>query len=498
MKLFKLFFFLSLAQMLFPQHNGFTPSLPVQNTDIYRKSNIYQQDFLYLCEGLISFHANVFMNFAKEEFEKQKEDCFNKLKECKNENEFGIIAKGFICRVKDGHTGIGINATAATNKIYPFRCKYLVDSLVIMAVSDQLPFNLCGERIKSINGINIKDIEKKDRLVFTTENYVSSQNGIMLRINSTEYLKALDIIHSDSESVSVATYSGKEFVAKPDFNGNWKSNIPVSPSLNEKKSEPFFYRIDKEKEICYLQFNQMIDRRIGDKYLDALPFWKRWLAKTVRFFGVNIGLPKTCFDDFLNSCISDMEKNGIKKVVVDLRWNTGGNSSLGDLLLYALGVDKYKSFSSEIKYSELYKLQMGAYGVDTTKPVIKDTTEEIFYTKWAYGADNIKSRFKGDAYFITSEWTFSSAVMLAIIVKDNKLFKVVGEPISERPSHFGEVLCLKLPNTKLNCSLSCKLFHRPDKSKDNEETMYPDKIIYKTYDDIINGIDRVYEWVAMQ
>ena len=78
------------------------------------------------------------------------------------------------------------------------------------------------------------------------------------------------------------------------------------------------------------------------------------------------------------------------------------------------------------------------------------------------------------------------------------MFKIVGEPISEKPSHFGEVLFLKLPNTNKICSLSCKLFHRPDESKDNDETLYPDVTIYKTYDDIINGIDRAYKWIAAQ
>ena len=44
------------------------------------------------------------------------------------------------------------------------------------------------------------------------------------------------------------------------------------------------------------------------------------------------------------------------------------------------------------------------------------------------GAEKIIKRYKGDVYFIISERTFSSAVQLATIVKDNHLFKVIGEP----------------------------------------------------------------------
>ncbi|MCK9209942.1 MAG: S41 family peptidase [Ignavibacteriaceae bacterium] len=498
MKFIKLFFFLLLLQILQAQTVGDTPPLPIQSTDIYKNSNMYQQDFLYLCEGLIEFHVNVFMNFPKEEFNKQKETYYEQLARCKNENEFGKIANKFISQIKDGHAGVAINETAGKNFIYPFRCKYLVDTLVIMAVSDQLPFSLCGERIKSINGIPIMDIEKRASLVYPTENYVSLQNYIMLRINSTEYLKSIEVIHSDTESVKITTYSGKEFEASPNFNGIWKSEISTKVLITEKQSDPFTYKIVKEKSLCYIQMNGMVDRRIGEMYLDMLPFWQRWGIKTWGFFGGSDGIPEVYFDEFLNTCIEDIEKNNIKKVIIDLRWNYGGNFIPGNILLYALGVDKYKGFSADINVSELSKLQRGNLESVKNTTDANDPSNNYYYTNSTKWTENIKKRFNGDVYFITSEWTFSSAVLLATIVKDNHLFKVVGEPIRERPSHFGDVLFLKLPNSKNICTLSYKLFHRPDKSKDNDETLYPDVTIYKTYDDIKNGIDRVYEWIAAQ
>ncbi|MCL5031371.1 MAG: S41 family peptidase [Bacteroidetes bacterium] len=494
MKIARLFFFLFLLQSLNAQ--GFTPSLPVQSTEIYKNSNIYQQDFLYLCEGLVEFHANVFKNFPEKEFNKEKETYYKDLAACNNEKEFGYIANKFTNRIRDLHTNVKIKGAIGNNYTYPFRCKYLVDTLVIMAVSDQLPFSLCGERIKSINGIDIKDIEKKSSEIYITENYVSLQNNIMQSINTTGYLKSTGIIHADTEGVKVSTYGGKEFEAFPNFNGEWKSQIPNNPSITERISEPFSYKIVKEDSLCYIQFNQMVDKRIGEMYLDLIPFWKRWFVKTIRFFGGSAGFSKENFEDFLNLCIEDIEKNNIKKVIVDLRWNTGGSASLGDILLYAFGVDKYKSYTSEIKESELYKLQMKTLGIEKVISDDKDTTDGFRYTKFAKGVENIKSRFHGDVYFITSEWTFSAAVQLATIVEDNHLFKVVGEPISERPSHFGEVLFLKLPNTKVICSISSKLFHRPDQSKDNDETLYPDVTIYKTYDSIKEGIDPVYNWIV--
>lgn len=497
MKLFKLLLLFFFVQTGHAQFEGYSPTLPIQSSEIYKSSNIYQKDFLYLCDGLIAFHANVYLNFPKEEYEKQRATYYKQLAACANEIEFGRIANKFISHIKDGHASVKIQGTTGKNNVYPFRCKYLVDTLTIMAVSDQLSFELCGEKIKSINGIDIKEIEKRASQVYLTENYIRLQNITMSLINSSEYLKSIEVIQSDTDHVSITTYSGKEFSAVPNFNGTWKSEIPNKPSITERQAEPFSYKIDKENNLCYIQFNMMVDRRVGEMYLDLIPFWHRWFVKTIRFFGGSGGFSKIYFEDFLNSCLEEIEKNNIKKVIVDLRWNTGGSFILGNQLLYALNVDKYEGFSSDINVSELYKLQNGAIDNNLT-PVVDNSADDASSPKLTVGVEKIKRIFSGDVYFITSEWTFSSAVMLATIVKDNNLFKIVGEPISERPSHFGEVLFLKLPNTNIVCSLSSKLFHRPNKLKDNEETLYPDVTIYKTYDDIKNGRDAVYEWIVKQ
>lgn len=498
MKFVKLFVFIFLFKNLYAQVDGFTPSLPIQETEVYKNSNIYQQDFLYLCQGLINFHANVFLNFSKDEFNKEKEFYYKQLATCNNENEFGIIANKFTNKIKDAHTGVQLGRQNENNYLYPYRCKYLIDTLVIMAVSDHLPFSLCGEKIKSINGIDIKILEKMAAEVYVEENYIGLQKSIMQGINSTEYLKSIGVINSDSEKVKILTYSTKEFEAYPNSDGIWKSQIPKTPLITERVNEPFIYKIIKEDSLCYIQFNKMVDKRVGEMYLDLLPWYKRWITKTLIFFGASGGLPNVYFEDFLNACIDDITKNNLKKVIVDLRWNAGGSSSLGNTLLYAFGIDKFKSYSSEVNKSDLYRLQMEALGLSEDNIEVEDNSDGFYYTKQAEGAENIKQRINCDVYLITSEWTFSSALMLATIVKDNNLFVVVGEPTLGKPSHFGELLFLKLPNTNLVCSLSSKLFHRPDKTKDNEATLYPDVTIFKTYSDIISGIDRVYKWIVAQ
>ncbi|MFH0733348.1 MAG: S41 family peptidase [bacterium] len=496
---FKYFFILMFIisfQFIFAQFEGYTPELPIQTTTEYSEANVYQQDFLYLCEGLINFHANVYLNFPKEEFDKEKLIIFNKLKNCNDENEFTTLAALFVNKIKDGHAGLKGENQTGNVYFYPFKTKYLIDSLYITSVTDQLPSEFNGTVIKSINNVSLQEIEKRTCEKISFENYVSKQKGLMMRINNTWFLKFIDVIKNDSDKVIIETTNGKQFIALPNSNNNYTAKLPPH-LITEVNNNPFSYKIIKDKNLCYIQFNRFVDKRIGEMYINMLPWYKRWLAKTYSFFGGNIGIPDDYFEDFVNECVTNMKANNITKVLIDLRNNSGGSSYLGDLLFYAFGVDKYKSFSADIKYSELLKMQMEAAGREYKPTTNNDTiTDNFAYTKNAEGVEKITQRINADVYVAVGEWTFSSAVMFATTAADNKIFKVIGEPISERPSHFGEVLFMKLPNTKRVCTLSCKQFHRPDTTKDNDETLYPDVKIYKTYQSITTGVDPVYDYVA--
>ena len=71
----------------------------------------------------------------------------------------------------------------------------------------------------------------------------------------------------------------------------------------------------------------------------------------------------------------------------------------------------------------------------------------------------------------------------------------VGQPTRGRPSHYGDMLSLKLPNSGIVCTISHKKIARPDTSKDSEDTLYPDVGIWPTFEDYLNGADPVFDWV---
>ena len=58
--------------------------------------------------------------------------------------------------------------------------------------------------------------------------------------------------------------------------------------------------------------------------------------------------------------------------------------------------------------------------------------------------------------------TFSSAIMFATIVKDNKMATLIGQiPKGGHPSHFGELYGTRLPNTQIAIRFGVKEWIRP-------------------------------------
>ena len=70
--------------------------------------------------------------------------------------------------------------------------------------------------------------------------------------------------------------------------------------------------------------------------------------------------------------------------------------------------------------------------------------------------------------------TFSSAGMLFTLARDNHIGTIIGTTSTFSPSHYGEVLPYRLPNTSVQGSISCKFFARPNAAMVDDKCMTPD------------------------
>lgn len=215
--------------------------------------------------------------------------------------------------------------------------------------------------------------------------------------------------------------------------------IVISPDTLSENAAPekwVSYRIDKADNIGILTLNKCKD---NDEY------------------------KKSLYDFF-----TEVKKSGVTNVAIDLRENGGGSSYvLNDFIRY-LNVDRYQDYTS---YHRLKLISFKDPGSTTVK---NSKIHDLL--------------FNGKVYVLTSPETFSSAMNFSVVLQDNKLAQVIGEPSGNKPCQYGEVVTFLLPNSKMYFCTTFAYFERPDKSKIQEAYQVPD------YDTSLDkAIDKLFE-----
>ena len=215
-----------------------------------------------------------------------------------------------------------------------------------------------------------------------------------------------------------------------------------------RRHDTFYdYSLFPEQGICYLQFNQCADA------------------------------PDSPFAKFLDDMFAKMDDAGIKTLVVDAQYNNGGSSRLCEELLIRLyPLNKMKFFTSYLRFSDL----MAAYNPRIA--IAKKSWEDDGHKDELYQMPAPKipvdfqqpKLFEGQVVFVMGKRTFSSAGMLFTLARDNHIGTIIGTTSTFSPSHYGEVLPYRLPNTGVLGSISCKFFARPDTATVDDECMEPD------------------------
>lgn len=161
------------------------------------------------------------------------------------------------------------------------------------------------------------------------------------------------------------------------------------------------------------------------------------------------------FRRFLKHSFKTIKKENLSGLIVDVRENGGGNSSLNDLLLAYITTRPYRqssarywkvseeakiAYSSNEIYTELFgKRFMQQYMNTENQEVIfsGDSIEMTFPKKPKYF-------FEGRSCFLIGPGTFSSANFLVDAVKTFCISTLIGEPTGEYTNDFGEQLSFRL------------------------------------------------------
>ncbi len=176
------------------------------------------------------------------------------------------------------------------------------------------------------------------------------------------------------------------------------------------------------------------------------------------------------FSDFMDRSFIEINKKGIKKLIIDVRFNGGGSPESAIYLLRYL-VDKPFTYYSNVQYKG---------------KIEKTEGEEI--------QEPFEGRYKGKLYFIMDGFGNSTTGHFMSLVKVLNLGTIVGEELgSNQFCSAGQKIC-RLSNTKLVFYIANNTNETTATSLPDEKGILPDHYVTQSIDEYLNNIDVVKEF----
>ena len=389
-------------------------------------------DIDYLEQNLSEKHYNVYHAIKKEDLEKQFSDLKKEVPRLKD-YEIRLKMAKIVASIGDAHTSLTVDSQA-DGKVYPFGVWWLGKELKVFAIDKEYK-EIIGYNLIAINNIPIEEVMAKINTLISHENEQWLKVINVTYVQMPEVLKFLNIIKEDEAEFTFNDDKGniKKLNLSPKTSA--ELNTVYARDLMTKKpvitqqgnsnlyDTLYWYKYIPEDKIMYFKYNQCMDRNIA-----KMMGYKNWEQ-----------FPD--FSEFGDDLIKEINDKDIDKFIIDLRDNTGGDSSL-----------------------------------------MSDFAGKLYDIK--------KLKEQGKVFVMTGRKTFSSGVLACLTIKNSTKALFFGEATGGNVNGYGEITAIILPNSKIQVSCSTKYF---DKSSEYKEGFIPDVTIEQSFNNYISGIDDVYE-----
>jgi hypothetical protein len=409
--------------------------------------NAALEDIDFFFRTVEQVHPNHLANISTKEYKSLKHRCREALRlECQRNNG---ISKAFLALTVaeaaasfgDGHTycspGLDlINVSDPSVLMPPFKLEWQAGHIVIGDTTSGLE-SIEGTRLLKINGIAMKEFLKPVLAKISGER---EANRISRFLNKQQiYWALLRPVPQDHMEIIISRGIEEPHTMKVGL-----IDLPGYTQTFGQESgypEPSRYWFCQGDNTCYWRYNSFNYSESGRKHIDTV--------------------------------FSDIREKKAENLIIDLRFNGGGNSMAAKHILNYITSKPYCLYSgSDMKISRQlpHKEQFGVFSIFLRGRIIKYRSKG----KLKKPAD-MGYRFGGRVYALTGPVTFSSASDFAAVLKDFDIATLVGEETGGVRECFGDAPRFPLPNSGIQFGVSHKRWYAPiPKPRDDKHGTMPD------------------------
>ncbi|MEM6298552.1 MAG: S41 family peptidase [Bacteroidota bacterium] len=395
-------------------------------------------DIDFLTKTIQAVHPKPYLHISEEEFETEQKALIQKYKKAENIKlkDFFLDLIAFFALLGDAHSQPYLSRSffkleSDSAALFPLQLRYDPDLKAVFSED---------KKLLKVNGQDATELYQ-NALAYQAGTFAFRQNYV------SNYFFPVFLYLKGIYPPFEVEFKGK--VAKT-FNPISYLEIydRISPHVN-----PYSFKI-LENEVGYLQCNACQDYR--------------------------------AFKTFLKKTFKELEDKEIAHLIIDIRYNFGGDSGLNDLLLPYISQKPYRqSAGRHWKVSQamkdrmddkLYRRAFGKrfiaqYRRAQNGSFLKEDEYPLMKPK------HPKDFFEGKVAVLIGPQTFSSANFLADAIKTYELATLIGQPTGELTNDFGEQLSFELPNSGISFGLSSAYDIGADNDLDKVSPVQPDIFI---------------------
>lgn len=500
---------------------------PITRTREYKSLNKYQQDFLYLSAVCDKYFPNADLYFPKDRRQVAGNDILKKLGDnTLTDLDFRMYLKTYVSHFNNQHTQISLKGITVEG-IYPFMLHNHDSSWYLLNASTTIDKTLIGKRISAFNNVPISNYEKNLFELVSAENTTTKRKAISnwwFRPTFHEFISGKQL-----DSVTLTFDTGQELTVPKITSGELTWHLSAKDlkqhPITKTKDRIYDYQIIDSLGITYFQFHECYDkielkqgiksyvkpwlRPFANAYVNMQTRKKKPSERLKKYFDPD----RAVFSKYVAEMVKESNDKGIDKLIIDLRNNNGGSEIICLQLLYHLTNRKdLADFDLYIHHGKFYrhyfKKELRDYAdnyfkANSTYPPAdtlfnagkahskENLFDEIADPKSPYHIPADRPLFNGKVVVIADFSTYSAGALFTTLLQDNKVAQVVGTELSNNPTGPTTWTPFKLPNSKIDVSISSQFLVRPDKSKTDK--FIPDFIVEKDPQDIVNGQDPLFE-----